>query len=91
MSVDMDALNTLQHLRNANMYFQQEVIVINDIKGKLDSQIEIGDTAFDDFSYTCMQQDNIIYISIDGEYAQELVVTLDLDTNRIIDYDCMRH
>lgn len=91
MSVDIDTLNTLQHLKRANMYFQQEIIVINDIKAKLDTQIELQDAVFDNFSYTCIQQDNIIYISIDGEYAQELCVTLDLDTNRIIDYDCMRH
>lgn len=89
-SCDKALLETLINMKEANLYFQQEIQVIQDVKQKLLQDIPLEETQLDSLVYTIEIEDDILYVSIDSQYPQLLIITMDLETKMLLDYECIR-
>ncbi len=87
----INALYTVENLDIYQNYFNQEYIVIHDLKMKImeSDTIDIS-SQINGISYHAYCQDDVIYVDIDSEYSESLVVYYDNETMEIIDFESYR-
>ena len=87
----INALYTVENLDIYQNYFNQEYIVIHDLKMKImeSDTIDISSQK-NGISYHAYCQDDVIYVEIDSEYSESLVVYYDNETMEIIDFESYR-
>lgn len=87
----INALYTVENLDIYQNYFNQEYIVIHDLKTKImeSDTIDIS-SQINGISYHAYCQDDVIYVEIDSEYSESLVVYYDNETMEIIDFESYR-
>ena len=79
---DKQNVQFMMNMKEANMYLQQEIRVISDIKQQLlEGNLE------DNEMY---QLDHFIYVNITSDYPETLVITLDEDDATILFYTSTR-
>lgn len=80
---DKANMQCMMNMKEANMYLQQEIRVISDIKQKLlEGNLE------DNEMYEV--DDHFIYVTITQDYPETLVLTLDEDDITILSYTSVR-
>lgn len=80
---DKANMQCMMNMKEANMYLQQEIRVISDIKQKLlEGNLE------DNEMYEV--DDHFIYVTITQDYPETLVLTLDEDDITILSYTSAR-
>lgn len=87
----INALYTVENLDIYQNYFNQEYIVIHDLKTKImeSDTIDIS-SQINGISYHAYCQDDVIYVDIESEYNESLVVYYDNETMEIIDFESYR-
>ena len=80
---DKQNVQFMMNMKEANMYLQQEIRVISDIKQQLlEGNLE------DNEMYQL--DDHCIYVNITSDYPETLVITLDEDDATILSYTSTR-
>lgn len=80
---DKQNVQFMMNMKEANMYLQQEIRVISDIKQQLlEGNLE------DNEMYQL--DDHFIYVNITSDYPETLVITLDEDDATILSYTSTR-
>ena len=80
---DKQNVQFMMNMKEANMYLQQEIRVISDIKQQLlEGNLE------DNEIYKL--DDHFIYVNITSDYPETLVITLDEDDTTILSYTSTR-
>ncbi len=80
---DKQNVQFMMNMKEANMYLQQEIRVISDIKQQLlEGNLE------DNEMYQL--DDHFIYVNITSDYPETLVITLDEDGATILSYTSTR-
>lgn len=80
---DKQNVQFMMNMKEANMYLQQEIRVISDIKQQLlEGNLE------DNEIYEL--DDHFIYVNITSDYPETLVITLDEDDTTILSYTSTR-
>lgn len=80
---DKQNVQFVMNMKEANMYLQQEIRVISDIKQQLlEGNLE------DNEMYQL--DDHFIYVNITSDYPETLVITLDEDDATILSYTSTR-
>ena len=80
---DKQNVQFMMNMKEANMYLQQEIRVISDIKQQLlEGNLE------DNEMYQL--DDHFIYVNITSDYSETLVITLDEDDATILFYTSTR-
>lgn len=80
---DKQNVQFMMNMKEANMYLQQEIRVISDIKQQLlEGNLE------DNEIYQL--DDHFIYVNITSDYPETLVITLDEDDATILSYTSTR-
>ncbi len=88
-SIDQKNIQTILNMKVANIYLQQEIEVLNDIKQR-DLLEEENDISLNTCTYSYVKEDVYIYIDIDSEYEEKLVLTYDEEENIILSYSSQR-
>ena len=77
---DKQNVQFMMNMKEANMYLQQEIRVISDIKQQLlEGNLEDNE-----------MEDHFIYVNITSGYPETLVITLDEDDATILSYTSTR-
>lgn len=80
---DKQNVQFMMNMKEANMYLQQEIRVISDIKQQLlEGNLE------DNEMYQL--DDHFIYVNVTSDYPETLVITLDEDDATILSYTSTR-
>lgn len=86
--IEREDIQTFMNMKEANTYLQEEITILNDIKCKLlndaleDTYYSIGEV-----EYSCSIEETIVYIDTDKE---QMIVSYDPTTKRILDYETIR-
>lgn len=80
---DKQNVQFMMNMKEANMYLQQEIRVISDIKQQL-----LEGNLKDNEMYQL--DDHFIYVNITSDYPETLVITLDEDDATILSYTSTR-
>lgn len=82
-------IQTIMNMKLANIYLQQEIEVINDLKQR-EIVEEESNLFLNTCSYSYIKADQYIYVDIDSEYVEQLVITYDFEENIILSYTSQR-
>lgn len=82
-------IQTIMNMKLANIYLQQEIEVINDLKQR-EIVEEESNLFLNTCSYSYIKEDQYIYVDIDSEYEEQLVITFDFEENIILSYTSQR-
>lgn len=87
--MDQKMIQTIMNMKLANIYLQQEIEVINDLKQR-EIVEEESNLFLNTCSYSYIKADQYIYVDIDSEYEEQLVITYDFEENIILSYTSQR-
>lgn len=87
--MDQKMIQTIMNMKLANIYLQQEIEVINDLKQR-EIVEEESNLFLNTCSYSYIKEDQYIYVDIDSEYEEQLVITYDFEENIILSYTSQR-
>lgn len=87
--MDQKMIQTIMNMKLANIYLQQEIEVINDLKQR-EIVEEESNLFLNTCSYSYIKADQYIYVDIDSEYVEQLVITYDFEENIILSYTSQR-
>ncbi len=82
-------IQTIMNMKLANIYLQQEIEVINDLKQRTIIEEE-SNLLLNTCSYSYIKEDPYVYVDIHSEYEEQLVITYDFEENIILSYTSQR-
>ncbi len=87
--MDQKMIQTIMNMKLANIYLQQEIEVINDLKQRTIIEEE-SNLLLNTCSYSYIKEDPYVYVDIHSEYEEQLVITYDFEENIILSYTSQR-
>ncbi len=87
---DLQKLETLTYIKQTEDYFQQEILVIHDIRQRLKQDSLQESVDLNDFSYTLETDEATLYVEIQSTFPQQLTITYDTNLKQLLSYQCTR-
>lgn len=88
---DQNRLKTVMNMKEANQYLLCEIEVIEDLKCRLENQdLEDNTIVLETCTYTFEVFETQCYVSLYGEVEEEMILTIDPETHRILKYEAIR-
>ncbi len=87
--IDQKMIQTIMNMKQANIYLQQEIEVINDLKQR-EIVEEESNLLLNTCSYSYIKEDPYVYVDIHSEYEEQLVITYDFEENIVLSYTSQR-
>lgn len=88
---DQNRLKTMMNMKEANKYLLCEMDVIQDLKCRLENNdLEETEIVLETCTYTFEVYDTLCYVYLDGEVNEQLILTLDPESRRILKYEAIR-
>ncbi len=83
-------IQTIMNMKLANIYLQQEIEVINDLKQR-EIVEEESNLFLNTCSYSYIKEEPYVYVDVHSEYEEQLVITYDFEENIILSYTSQRN
>ncbi len=87
--MDQNCIQTIMNMKVANLYLQQEIEVLYDLKQRIVLEEE-SNISLNTCSYSYQKEESYIYVDINSEYEETLVLTYNVEENKILSYTSQR-
>lgn len=79
-------LQTMTNMKQANVYLRMETEVLYDIKQRLLFDELQEEVILENCKYCLEREEHTLYVNVDGEESERLIITIDPEEKIVLDY-----